>query len=104
MDGEVSATLLAIVEILSLNFEYGGAKTRLQATCCICFSNLIHDYLNLRKFTASWLRGNALVYGAEGLRVKSYAGQTRHSVANGSSPLQHFFKKTCAARETMTWR
>ena len=29
---------------------------------------------------------------SEGLRFKSRAGQTWHSVANSSPPLQHFFK------------
>ena len=42
--------------------------------------------------------GNAFVSGAGGLRFKSLAGQIGHSVANGSSPLRHFFKKSCVAR------
>ena len=42
--------------------------------------------------------GNAFVCGAGGLRFKSLAGQIEHSVANGSSPLQHFFEKSCVVR------
>ena len=47
---------------------------------------------------ASWSSGNAFVSGAGGLRFKSRAGQIRHSVANGSPPLRHFFERSCVAR------
>ena len=40
----------------------------------------------------SWSSGNAFS-GAEDLRFKSRVGQIRHSVANGSPPLQIFFLK-----------
>ena len=46
---------------------------------------------------ASWSSGNAFVSGARGLRFKSRAGQTGHSVANVSPPLQHFFERSCVA-------
>ena len=42
----------------------------------------------------SWSSGNEFVFGAGGLRFKSRAGQIEHSVANGSPPLRHFFKKS----------
>ena len=40
------------------------------------------------------LVGQAVTYSSLkfGLRFKSGAGQIRHSVANGSPPLQHFFE------------
>ena len=38
------------------------------------------------------------VFGTEGLRFKSRAGQIGHSVANGSPPLLHFFKRCCYGR------
>ena len=47
---------------------------------------------------ASWSSGNAFVSGAGGLRFKSRAGQIGHSVAKGSPPLRHFFKRSCVAR------
>ena len=47
---------------------------------------------------ASWSSGNAFVSGAGGLRFKSRAGQIKHSVANGSPVLQHFFERSCVAR------
>ena len=46
---------------------------------------------------ASWSSGNAFVSGAGGQRFESRAGQIRHSVANGSPPLQHFFERSCVA-------
>ena len=73
---------------------------------------------------ASWLRGDAFVFGAGSLRFKSRAGQIGHSVANslplfsgagglsfnsragqighsvanGSPPLRHYLEKSCVAR------
>ena len=42
--------------------------------------------------------GKAFAYEAGGLRFKFPAGQIRHSVANGSLPLRHFFEKSYVAR------
>ena len=47
---------------------------------------------------ASWLSGNTFVSGAGGLRFKSRVRQTGHSVANDSTPLRHFFERSCVAR------
>ena len=47
---------------------------------------------------ASWSRGNAFISGAGSLRLKSRAGLIRHSVANGSPLLRHFFEWSCVAR------
>ena len=47
---------------------------------------------------ASWLSGNAVVFGAVGLKLKSRADQFGHSVANDSPPLPHFFERSCVAR------
>ena len=49
------------------------------------------------KYLLCWSSGNALVSGAGGLRFKSRASQIRHSIANGSPPLQYFFKWSCVA-------
>ena len=38
------------------------------------------------------------VSGVSGLRFKSWVSQISHSVANRSSPLQHFFKRSCVAK------
>ena len=48
---------------------------------------------------AIYSSGNAFVSGAGGLRFKTQAGQIEHSVANDSPSLQHFFEKSCVARE-----
>ena len=45
---------------------------------------------------------NAFVFRAGGQRFKTRAGQIRRSIANGSPPLQHFFKRSCAV--WMQWR
>ena len=37
-------------------------------------------------------------------RFKSRGGQIRHSVANGSPLLQHFFERSCVSRGAMTQR
>ena len=47
---------------------------------------------------ASWLSGNAFVYGRGGLRFKFRAGQIEHSVTNGSPPLRHFFGRSYVVR------
>ena len=47
---------------------------------------------------ASWLNGYAFVSEAGSLRFKSLAVQIVHSVANGSSPLEHLFEKSSNAR------
>ena len=47
---------------------------------------------------ASWSSGYALVSRVGELRFKSQAGQLRHSVANGSPPLPHFFETNSVAR------
>ena len=44
---------------------------------------------------------NAFVSGAAGLRFKSRACQTDTVVANGSPPLQHFFKGSYVATDAM---
>ena len=49
--------------------------------------------------SASWSSGNAFVFEAGGQRFKFRAGQIRHNVAIGSSPLPHFFERSCVARE-----
>ena len=54
--------------------------------------------LNVANRPASWSSGNAFVSGAEGLSFKSRASQIRHSVANGSPPLQQFFERSCVAQ------
>ena len=41
---------------------------------------------------ASLSSDNAFTFGAKGLRFKTHAGQLVHSVANDSTPLQHFSK------------
>ena len=46
------------------------------------------------KFSSCRPGGYVFVSGAGGLRFKSWAGQIGHSVANGSLPLQHFFKRS----------
>ena len=46
---------------------------------------------------SSWSSGKAFVSGAGGLRFKFLASQIGRSVANGSPPLQHFFKRSCVA-------
>ena len=52
----------------------------------------MHLFFTEKKKPASWSSGNAFVCGAVGLRFKSRASQIGHSVANGSSPLRHFFE------------
>ena len=47
---------------------------------------------------ASQSSGNAFVSGAGGLRLKSRAGQSGHSVANGSPPMQHLLKEDVLPR------
>ena len=49
-------------------------------------------------FLASWSSGNAIISGARGLRLKSWAGQIERSVANCSPLLRHFFKRNCVAQ------
>ena len=71
------------------NFDYSD----------LAFLNLIK---NIQHVPASWSSGNAFVSGAGDLRFKSQAGQIGHSVANGSPPLRHFFKRSCVARAQ--WR
>ena len=44
----------------------------------------MHTALQILAFC--WSSGNAFVFGAGGLRFKSWAGQIGHSVANGSPP------------------
>ena len=51
---------------------------------------------NLRP--ANWLGGNAFVSVAGVLRFKSRAGQIKHSAADGSPQLRHFFEGSCIAR------
>ena len=46
----------------------------------------------------SWSSGNASLSGAGGLRLKSWAGQIRHSVANDSPQLRHLWERSCVAR------
>ena len=46
---------------------------------------------------ASWSSGNAFVSGAVGPRFKYRAGQIVHSVANGLTPLQHYFERSGVA-------
>ena len=55
----------------------------------------MHTALQILAFC--WLSGNAFIFGAGGLRFKSWAGQIEHSVANGSPPLRHFFKRSYVA-------
>ena len=43
--------------------------------------------------------GNAFVTGEGGLRFKYRAGQIGHSVANDSSPLQHFKRTMLSGRK-----
>ena len=51
-----------------------------------------------------WSSGNAFVSGADGLRFNSRAGQIERSVAKGSSPLRHPFKRSCVAGAmTQSW-
>ena len=45
----------------------------------------------------SWSSTNAFDFGVGGLRFKFPANQIELSVANGSPPLQHFFRRTCVA-------
>ena len=52
----------------------------------------------------SWSSGNVFFSGAGGLRIKSRAGQIGHIVANGSPPLQHFFRKKLCCPGAMTRR
>ena len=45
-----------------------------------------------------WYRAVACSCGAGGLRFKFRAGQIEYNVANDSSPLRHFFERSCVAR------
>ena len=47
---------------------------------------------------SSWSSGNAFVSGAGGLRLKSWAGQIEHRVANCLPRLRLFFERSCVAR------
>ena len=62
-----------------------------------------HAVLVRIKFISFWvpatcLSSNTFISEARGQRFKSGVGQIRHSVANGSPPLGHFFKWSCVAR------
>ena len=46
----------------------------------------------------SWSSGNVFIFGAGGLRFKSWTGQIEHSVANSSPLLRHFFIRSCVAQ------
>ena len=78
-------------------------------------SNLVHENRNMkptstialeakrfdvsnRAAPVSWSSGNAFVSGAGDLGFKPRAGQIGHSVANGSTPLRHFFEMSCVVR------
>ena len=41
--------------------------------------------------------GNAFVSETGGLRLKSWANQIGHSIANGSPPQRHFLERSCVA-------
>ena len=47
------------------------------------------------KKEVGWSSGNVIFSGMRGLRLKSWAGQIKHRVANGSPPLQYFFERSC---------
>ena len=64
----------------------------------LCLSTGTYPDLTKVEKLASWSSGNAFVSGAVDLRLKSRADQIGHSFANGSSPLRHFFKRSCVAR------
>ena len=51
---------------------------------------------------SSWSSRNLFVYESVGLKFKFPAGEIRHSVANGSPLLRHFFERSCVARAQ--WR
>ena len=57
---------------------------------------------NFHQITAHiWSSGNAFVSGAASLRLKSWASQIGHSVANRpqcGTPLQYSFERSCAVR------
>ena len=48
---------------------------------------------------ACCLSDKAFVSGAGGMGFKSHTCQVGHSVANGSVPPQHFFERSCVARD-----
>ena len=54
-------------------------------------------FVTNRPMTFLQSNGNAFVSEAGGLRFKSRAGQTGHSVPNGWPLLQHFFEWSCIA-------
>ena len=56
----------------------------------------------LKRSIASWSSGSAFVSGTGSRMFKSRAGQIGYSVANISSPLRHFFVKSCFVRAQ--WR
>ena len=66
--------------------------------CLHCESNLFFKILNGRY---CWYAVTlpALVSKAGGLCFKSCADKVEQSVANGSRPLRHFFKRSCVARK-----
>ena len=61
---------------------------------CVLFAHAIIFSVNL---PISWSSGIAFVFGVEGLRFKSRAGQIGHSVTFGSPPLRQFFERRCVA-------
>ena len=85
------------VVYLSLRCSYDICFSAGKSWRCLNFFRWINFFL-----PASWSSGNAFVSGAGGLRFKSQAGQIGHSIANGSPPLRHFFKRSCVARAQ--WR
>ena len=75
----------------------------------ICFGclniNIVKVSLIRLVCSASWSNGNAFVSEVGGLSFNSRGGQNRNSFANGSPPLQYFFRKAlnCLGARTRKW-